>query len=66
MRCTATNPAAAIFARSIRPRKAKLSATTSDYSYAAAWEYRGPNTEPVLHKEPLTFDYVHPSQRSYK
>jgi succinate dehydrogenase / fumarate reductase flavoprotein subunit len=36
------------------------------FSYAAAWEYRGPNTEPVLHKEPLTFDYVHPSQRSYK
>ena len=56
MRCTATNPAAAIFARSIRPRKAKLSATTSNYSYAAAWEYRGPNTEPVLHKEPLTFE----------
>jgi succinate dehydrogenase / fumarate reductase, flavoprotein subunit len=36
------------------------------FSYAAAWEYRGQNTEPVLHKEPLMFDYVHPSQRSYK
>jgi succinate dehydrogenase / fumarate reductase flavoprotein subunit len=36
------------------------------FSYAAAWEYRGPDTQPVLHKEPLTFDYVHPSQRSYK
>jgi succinate dehydrogenase / fumarate reductase, flavoprotein subunit len=36
------------------------------FSYAAAWEYRGPDTEPVLHKESLTFDYVHPSQRSYK
>jgi hypothetical protein len=22
--------------------------------------------EPVMHKEPLTFDEVHPSQRSYK
>jgi succinate dehydrogenase / fumarate reductase flavoprotein subunit len=32
----------------------------------AAWEYRGANAEPVLHKEPLTFNYVHPSQRSYK
>ena len=37
-----------------------------NYSYAAAWEYQGPNAEPVLHKEPLTFKYVHPSQRSYK
>ncbi len=31
------------------------------YSYVAAWAYPA-----VLHKEPLTFDYVHPSQRSYK
>ena len=36
------------------------------YSYAAAWEFRGVGNAPVLHKEPLTFDYVHPSQRSYK
>jgi succinate dehydrogenase / fumarate reductase flavoprotein subunit len=37
-----------------------------NFSYAAAWEYRGLNHEPVLHKEPLLFNYVHPSQRSYK
>jgi succinate dehydrogenase / fumarate reductase flavoprotein subunit len=36
------------------------------YSYAAAWEYAGPDKAPILNKEPLTFDYVHPSQRSYK
>jgi len=36
------------------------------YSYAAAWEYQGPGKSPVLHKEPLSFDYVHPAQRSYK
>ncbi len=36
------------------------------YSYAAAWEYRGEGVPPALHKEPLHFDYVHPSQRSYK
>ncbi len=36
------------------------------FSYAAAWEYKGANAEPVLHKEPLEFEYVHPSQRSYK
>jgi len=36
------------------------------YSYAAAWEYAGPGKAPILNKEPLTFEYVHPSQRSYK
>jgi succinate dehydrogenase / fumarate reductase, flavoprotein subunit len=36
------------------------------YSYVAAWGYRGPNDPPELFKEPLEFQYVHPSQRSYK
>jgi succinate dehydrogenase / fumarate reductase flavoprotein subunit len=36
------------------------------YSYAAAWGYTGPDSEPSLTKEPLEFHYVHPSQRSYK
>jgi succinate dehydrogenase / fumarate reductase flavoprotein subunit len=36
------------------------------YSYVAAWEYQGENRCPALSKEPLTFNYVHPSQRSYK
>ena len=36
------------------------------YAYVAAWEYKGLGMEPALHKEPLTFEYVHPSQRSYK
>jgi len=36
------------------------------YSYVAAWEYQGLGNAPALHKEPLEFEYVHPSQRSYK
>ncbi|MBA2609337.1 MAG: FAD-binding protein, partial [Actinobacteria bacterium] len=36
------------------------------YAYVAAWEFGGVGAAPVLHKEPLTFDYVHPAQRSYK
>jgi succinate dehydrogenase / fumarate reductase flavoprotein subunit len=36
------------------------------FSYVAAWEYAGAGGEPILHKEPLSFEYVHPSQRSYK
>jgi succinate dehydrogenase / fumarate reductase flavoprotein subunit len=37
-----------------------------DYSYVAAWFYQGGGGSPRLEKEPLTFEYVHPSQRSYK
>ena len=36
------------------------------YSYVAAWGYQGEGRAPVLTKEPLTFNYVKPSQRSYK
>jgi succinate dehydrogenase / fumarate reductase flavoprotein subunit len=36
------------------------------FAYAAAWEFQGVGQTPALHKEPLTFEYVHPSQRSYK
>jgi succinate dehydrogenase / fumarate reductase flavoprotein subunit len=36
------------------------------YAYAAAWGFRGVGNRPELIQEPLTFDYVHPSQRSYK
>ena len=37
-----------------------------NYAYVAAWDYRGPGNPPTLIKEPLEFQYVHPSQRSYK
>ena len=36
------------------------------FSYVSAWEYTGADSPPRLEKEPLTFEYVHPSQRSYK
>jgi len=38
----------------------------AEFSYVAAWEYTGDLASPKLNKEPLTFEYVHPSQRSYK
>jgi len=38
----------------------------ADYSYVAAWEFRGVGKPPELHKEPLVFEEVHPTQRSYK
>jgi succinate dehydrogenase / fumarate reductase flavoprotein subunit len=36
------------------------------FAYAAAWEWGGTSSNPVLHKEPLTFETVHLAQRSYK
>ena len=36
------------------------------FAYVAAWEYQGPDKPPALHKEPLAYEEVHMSTRSYK
>ena len=36
------------------------------YSYVAAWEYGGAGKPSVMHKEPLVYEEVHMSTRSYK
>jgi succinate dehydrogenase / fumarate reductase, flavoprotein subunit len=36
------------------------------FAHVAAWEFTGTGKEPVLHKEPLTFEAVPLSERSYK
>lgn len=36
------------------------------FAYVAAWEYGGYNKSPKLNKEPLKFEYVKLTQRSYK
>jgi succinate dehydrogenase / fumarate reductase flavoprotein subunit len=36
------------------------------FCHAAAWEFTGDGKDPVLHKEPLVFENVHLTQRSYK
>jgi succinate dehydrogenase / fumarate reductase, flavoprotein subunit len=35
------------------------------FSYVAAWEFTAVGRAPVLHREELAFDHVHPTQRSY-
>jgi succinate dehydrogenase / fumarate reductase flavoprotein subunit len=35
------------------------------FAYVAAWEHRASGA-PLMHREPLQFEYVQPSQRSYK
>ncbi len=37
-----------------------------NFAYVAAWEFTGVGKDPVLHKEPLNFEFVQPTQRSYK
>ncbi len=37
----------------------------ANFSHVAAWEYKGNDSAPVLHKEPLVFEDVHVSIRSY-
>ncbi len=36
------------------------------FSYAAAWQFRGLDERPEMLREPLEFEYVKPTQRSYK
>jgi succinate dehydrogenase / fumarate reductase, flavoprotein subunit len=38
----------------------------ANFSYVAAWEFHGVGEPPELHQEPLLFEEVHPTQRSYK
>ena len=36
------------------------------FSFVSAWEYQGAEKPPLLHKEPLVYEEVHMTQRSYK
>ena len=38
----------------------------TDFNYVSAWEFRGPDKDPVLHREPLEFEFIEVKQRSYK
>ncbi len=38
----------------------------AEYAYVAAWEWKGEGQDPALHKEPLVFEAVRPSPRSYR
>jgi len=37
-----------------------------NYMYAAAWEYKGQDAEPTLHKEELVYENIEVKQRNYK
>ena len=37
-----------------------------DFAYVSAWEYKGPDSKPELHKEALNYEFVELKQRNYK
>jgi succinate dehydrogenase / fumarate reductase flavoprotein subunit len=37
-----------------------------DFTYVAAWEYKGEEKDPVMHKEPIIFENIEVKQRNYK
>ncbi len=37
-----------------------------NFAHVAAWEFSGDPSKPILNKEALVFEHVHPSTRSYK
>jgi succinate dehydrogenase / fumarate reductase flavoprotein subunit len=37
-----------------------------DFAYVSAWEYKGPDKAPELHKEKLEYEYIEVKQRNYK
>jgi succinate dehydrogenase / fumarate reductase flavoprotein subunit len=52
-----------VIAGNTQPGEAKRD--DANFSHVSAWEYAGPEAPPVLHKEPLKFEDVHVSIRSY-
>jgi len=38
----------------------------ANFSFVSAWQYQGPDRPPLLQKEPLVYEEVHMSTRSYK
>jgi succinate dehydrogenase flavoprotein subunit len=37
-----------------------------DFMYVSAWEYKGDDQDPILHKEPLVYENIEVKQRNYK
>ncbi|PLX01967.1 MAG: hypothetical protein C0595_12800, partial [Marinilabiliales bacterium] len=37
-----------------------------NFTYVSAWEYKGDDVEPELHKEELVYENIEVKQRNYK
>jgi succinate dehydrogenase / fumarate reductase flavoprotein subunit len=54
------------YAETEGPQQGEAKRDDDNYAYVAAWEWLGEAGKAELHKEPLTFDEVKLTQRSYK
>jgi succinate dehydrogenase / fumarate reductase, flavoprotein subunit len=54
------------FREEYQTREGEALRNDKKFSYVAAWEYSGEKRKPIMNKETLTFEYVKPSERSYK
>jgi succinate dehydrogenase / fumarate reductase flavoprotein subunit len=46
--------------------KGEAERNDEEFAYVSAWEWNGPDRDPTLHKEDLTFEFVELKQRSYE
>lgn len=54
------------FREEYRTEEGEALRNDEEYAYVSAWEYKGWDEDPVLHKEELTFENVELKTRSYK
>jgi len=54
------------FREEMQTEEGEAKRSDSEYMYVSAWEYKGEGQDPVLNKEPLNYEFIKPSQRSYK
>ncbi len=65
-RCTARSRAAGTSATEYQTPDGEARRDDEHFTYVAAWEYQGDGRPALLHKEPLEFENVQLSTRSYK
>jgi succinate dehydrogenase / fumarate reductase flavoprotein subunit len=53
------------FREEYQTREGEALRRDDEFSHVAAWEWGGEPGKPRLHKEPLVFEFVKPTQRSY-
>ncbi len=54
------------FRTEYRSEEGEAKRNDAEYMYVAAWEYKGDNKEPALHKEPLQYEEIEVKTRNYK
>ena len=54
------------FREEYQTEEAEAKRDDENYAFVGAWQFTGADGLPIMHKEQLTFEFVQPSQRSYK